>query len=65
MAVTTKCLGEKCLLKHECQRFTATPSQMQSYAMFDNIRVRQYGDTPKCDFFLPIGEQDDKEQQEL
>ena len=65
MAGITKCLGEKCLLKRECQRFTATPSQMQSYAMFDNTRLLQYGDTPKCDFFLPIGEQDDKEQQEL
>ena len=62
MAGITKCLGEKCLLKRECQRFTAAPSQTQSWAMFDSTRLLQYGDSPKCDFFILLGEQDDKKQ---
>ena len=60
MVGVTKCLGEKCLLKSECARFTVTSDQIQSWAMFDSTRLLQYGDSPKCDFFMPSGEQDDK-----
>ena len=62
MADITKCLGEKCLLKSECTRFTATSDQVQSWAMFDNARLLQYGDSPKCDFFKPLGGQDEQKQ---
>jgi hypothetical protein len=60
MADITKCLGEGCLLKAKCRRAVAASGQMQSWAMFDKVRAKQYGSALKCDFFLPVGEQDDK-----
>lgn len=45
----TMCLNEECPSKEECKRFTAQPSDFQSYGIFDFY----FGD--RCESFISNG----------